>query len=78
MARPAGIPDLHEDHVKLMMDLQVLALQADLTRVVTFMMGREGSNITYPNLGVPDAHHPMTHHQNDPDRMARLQKIICG
>ncbi len=75
MERPAGIPDLHEDHVKLMMDLQVLALQADLTRVVTFMMGREGSNITYPNLGVPDAHHPMTHHQNDPEKVAKVIKI---
>jgi hypothetical protein len=75
MDRPVGIPDLYEDHVKLMMDLQILAFQADLTRVITFMMGREGSNITYPGIGVPDAHHPTTHHQNDPEKVAKVIKI---
>ena len=75
MDRPLGIPDLYEDHVKLMMDLQILAFQADLTRVITFMMGREGSNITYPGIGVPDAHHPTTHHQNDPEKIAKVIKI---
>ena len=58
-----------------MMDLQILAFQADLTRVITFMMGREGSNITYPGIGVPDAHHPTTHHQNDPEKIAKVIKI---
>lgn len=75
MERPAGIPDLYEDHAKVMIDLQVLAFQADLTRVITFMMGREGSNITYPGIGVPDAHHPTTHHQNDPEKIAKVKMI---
>ena len=60
---PAGIPATWEEHVKLMFDLQVLAYQCDLTRVITFMMGREHSGMTYPQIGVPDAHHPISHHQ---------------
>lgn len=75
MGRPAGVPDLYEDHARLMIDLQVLAFQADLTRVISFMMGREGSNITYPGIGVPDAHHPITHHQNDAEKIAKVIKI---
>src|SRR5216110_1000090 len=63
---PAGVPDSFDDHVKLMCDLQVLAYQADLTRVVTFMLGREFSGVTFPQIGVPDAHHPITHHQQEP------------
>jgi hypothetical protein len=58
-----------------MFDLQVLAYQCDLTRVITFMIGREFSGRTYPQLGVPDAHHPISHHQNDPDKLAKLAKI---
>lgn len=73
--RPAGIPELYADHAKLMMDLQVLAFQADLTRVTTFMMGREGSDISYPYIGVPDAHHSTTHHQNNPEKIAKVTKI---
>lgn len=72
---PAGIPDSFADHVKLMIDLQVLALQADLTRVSTFMIGREISNRTYPEIGVPDSHHMLSHHGKNADKMARLALI---
>jgi hypothetical protein len=73
--RPAGIPDDFAEHVKLMIDLQVLAMQADITRVGTFMIGREISNRTYPEIGVPDSHHMLSHHGNNPDKMAKLAKI---
>src|SRR4030095_485712 len=72
---PAGIPATFDDHVKLMCDLQVLAYQADLTRIVTFMLGREFSGVTYPQIGVPDAHHPITHHQQEPEKIAKVVKI---
>ena len=73
--RPEGIPPSFEDHVKIMSDLIAIAFQADLTRVVTFMYSREGGNRAYPSIGVPDAHHGLSHHQNDPVRKARLQQI---
>src|SRR6185436_14892883 len=63
---PAGIPDSYEDHVKMMYDLLVLAYRADVTRVTTFMVARETSNRSYPQIGVPDAHHEISHHQNVP------------
>jgi hypothetical protein len=72
---PAGIPATYDEHVKLMCDLQVLAYQSDLTRVVTFMLGREFSGVTYPQIGVPDAHHPITHHQQEPEKIAKVAKI---
>ena len=72
---PAGIPANWEDHVKLMLDLQVLAWQSDLTRVITLMMGHEQSGMTYPQIGVPDAHHPVSHHQHEPEKMAKTAKI---
>ena len=72
---PAGVPDSFDDHVKLMCDLQVLAYQADLTRVITFMLGREFSGVTYPQIGVPDAHHPITHHQQEADKIVKVAKI---
>ena len=75
MARPAGIPDTFEGHAKLMFDLQVLAYQSDLTRVITFMLGREFSGRTYPQIGVTDPHHPLSHHQYNPDALAKLAKI---
>ena len=75
MARPAGIPDAFQDYARMMIDLQVLASQADLTRVGTLMIGREVSGRSYPELGVPDAHHPLSHHGNDPEKMAKLTKI---
>ena len=73
--RPAGIPDTFEQHARLMFDLQWLAYQGDVTRVVTFMIGREFSGRTYPEIGVPDAHHPISHHQRDPLRMEKCAKI---
>ena len=73
--RPASVPADWEDHVKLMFDLQVLALQADLTRVITFQLAREGSTRTYPQIGVPEPHHPVSHHANDPEKLAKLAKI---
>jgi len=73
--RPDGIPPTFEEHIQLMYDMMTLAFQADLTRVITFMYSREGGNRTYPQVGVPDAHHGLSHHMNDPAKMARLQKI---
>ena len=75
MERPSGIPDAFEDHAKLMMDLVVLAFQADMTRVVTFMMAREGSNRSYRSIGVNDGHHSCTHHMNDPEKIEKTTKI---
>ena len=72
---PAGIPPRWEDHVMLMFDLQVLAYQCDLTRVITLMLGHEHSGMTYPQIGVPDAHHPITHHQQEPEKVAKVAKI---
>jgi hypothetical protein len=72
---PAGIPINWEDHVKLMCDLMVLAYQSDLTRVITLMMGHEQSGMTYPQIGVPDAHHPISHHQHEPEKVAKTAKI---
>ena len=73
MDRPGGIPDRYEDHVKLMSDLMVVAFQADMTRVVTFMMGREGSNRSFPEIGIPEGCHVVTHHQNDPEKIAKAR-----
>ena len=75
LTRPTSVPEAWEDHVKLMYDLQVLALQADLTRVITFQMAREASTRTYPQIGVPDPHHPVSHHVDDPEKLAMLAKI---
>jgi hypothetical protein len=73
--RPAGVPAAYADHARLMFDLQALALQADVTRVITFQLARETSNRTYPEIGVPDPHHPLTHHGNDAEKIAKMQKI---
>jgi hypothetical protein len=73
--RPATVPAVWEDHVKLMFDLQVLALQTDMTRVISFQLARETSTRTYPQIGVPDPHHPVSHHTNDPEKLAKLAKI---
>ncbi|MFY9350261.1 MAG: DUF1552 domain-containing protein [Sphingobium sp.] len=75
MVQPAGIPDSFDAHVRLMIDLQVLAMQADITRIGSFMIGRELSNRTYPEIGVPDSHHMLSHHGNNPDKMEKLAKI---
>lgn len=73
--RPTGVPAAYADHARLMFDLQLLALQGNVTRVITFQLARETSNRTYPEIGVPDAHHPLTHHGNDPEKIARMAKV---
>jgi hypothetical protein len=73
--QPAGIPATYEEHVKLMFDLQVLAYQADITRVITFMMSRELSSRTYPELGITEQHHPLSHHTGDSQKIAKLVKL---
>jgi len=73
--RPVGVPAAFADHVRLMFDLQVLAFQADITRVVTFQLGRELNNRTYPEIGVPDPHHPISHHGNDAEKLLKIAKI---
>jgi hypothetical protein len=75
VVRPAGIPESFDDHAHLLYDLQLLAYQSDITRVSTFMYGREQSPRPYPQIGVPEPHHPVTHHQNDPEKMAKCAKI---
>jgi len=73
--RPVGVPASFADHAKLMFDLQILAFQADITRVITFQLTREQSNRTYPDIGVADPHHPTSHHGNDPVKVAKIAKI---
>ena len=73
--RPVGVPAEFADHAKLMFDLQILAFQADITRIVTFQLTREQNNRTYPEIGVPDPHHPLSHHGGDPDKLAKIAKI---
>jgi hypothetical protein len=73
--KPAGIPDGFEPHVALLYDLQLLAFQSDLTRVTTFMYGREQNGRPYPQIGVPEPHHPITHHQNDAAKMEKCTRI---
>lgn len=73
--RPVGVPAAYADHAKLMFDMQVLALQGDATRVITFQLARETSNRTYPEIGVSDPHHPLTHNGGDPEKLAKVAKI---
>jgi hypothetical protein len=73
--RPAGVPDGFQPHVELLYDLQLLAYQSDLTRVITFMYGREQTGRPYPQIGIPEPHHPLTHHQNDAEKMAKCTVI---
>jgi hypothetical protein len=75
MERPVGIPDTFEAHTKLMSDLIVIAYQTDMTRVVTYMMAREGSNRSYREIGIPDGHHSLSHHMLDEGKIAKLQKV---
>jgi hypothetical protein len=72
---PIGVPDSFEEHLGLMFDLIAAAWQADVTRVFTFMMSRELSQRTYPQIGVTEQHHSISHHLNQPDKMARMEKI---
>ena len=73
--RPVGVPAAYEDHAKLMFDLQVLALQADITRVITFQLARETSTRSYNEIGISEPHHPLTHHGNDPVKIGKMAKI---
>lgn len=75
MAQPHGIPASYAAHARLMFDLMAIAFQTNMTRVTTFMMGREGSNLTYPEIEVSRAHHGMTHHQGDPDKIEDITKV---
>lgn len=73
--RPVGVPAAYADHARLMFDLQLLAFQGDITRVISFQLAREASTRTYPEIGVPEPHHPVSHHGNNPDKLAKLAKI---
>ena len=67
--RPVGVPETFREYAELMFDLQVLAFQADITRVTSFMMARENINRSYNEIGLPEAHHSMSHHGNNPETM---------
>src|SRR5262249_16619680 len=73
--RPLGVPAAYADHARLMFDLQVLAFQGDVTRILYLQLARRTSNRTYPEIGVPDPHHPLSHHGNDPAKIALMAKI---
>lgn len=73
--RPTGVPASYADHARLMFDLQLLALQGDITRVITFQLARETSNRAYTEIGISEPHHPLTHHGNDPEKIAKVAKI---
>jgi hypothetical protein len=75
LERPVGVPAAFADHSKVMFDLQILAFQADITRVITFQIGREFSPRTFPNLGITDGHHTISHHQNNPERLDKYARI---
>lgn len=75
MQRPNSAPDAFGEHARLMMDLQVIAFQTDMTRVITFMLGRAGSNRSYRHIGISDGHHTLSHHMNDPEKIAKVAKI---
>lgn len=75
VSRPLGAPEKFEDHIRLMMDLEVLAFQSDITRVTTLMFAAERSGRSYPEAGVPDSHHSVSHHDNNPDKLAKVAKI---
>ena len=74
-ARPVGVPETFKEYAELMFDLQVLAFQADITRVSSFMMARENVNRSYDEIGLPEAHHAMSHHGNNPEKMAEFSKL---
>ena len=73
--RPLGVPASYADHCRLMFDLQLLAFQGDITRIITFQMARETSNRCYPEIGVADPHHPLSHHGDNPAKIERMSKI---
>jgi hypothetical protein len=73
--RPVGVPASYADHARLMFDLQVLAMQGDVTRVMTFQLARETSNRSYPEIGISESHHPLTHNGGDSEKLAKVAKI---
>ena len=73
--QPIGVPNDYAEHARLQMDLLALAYQTDLTRISTFMLAREVSGRAYPEIGVSDSHHPLSHHQDEPAKLERLHKI---
>lgn len=73
--RPLGVPAAYADHARLMFDLQLLAYQGDVSRIITFQLARETSNRSYPEIGVSDPHHPLSHHGDNPKKIARMAKI---
>lgn len=73
--RPVGVPSSYAEHAKQMFDLQALAFQGDITRIVTFQLAREASTRTYPEIGVPEQHHPITHHGGNPEKLAKVAKV---
>lgn len=73
--KPSGIPVSFLEYSTLMFDLAVIAFQTDLTRINTIMLGREGSNRVYPEIGIPDPHHPLTHHRNNADWIEKVRQI---
>jgi hypothetical protein len=75
MERPLGVPEKFEDYIRLMFDLQTLAFQGDITRISTMMIAREVAVRSYPQIGIPDSHHSLSHHDNNPSKMAKLTKI---
>lgn len=72
---PSGIPTSTQEHIRIMMDLMMLAFQTDSTRIVTFMLAHDGSNRNFPEIGVSDAHHNLSHHQNNPEKLEKIAKI---
>ncbi len=73
--RPLGVPASYADHARLMFDLQVLAMQGDVTRVITFQLARETSNRSYPEIGISEGHHPLTHNGGNPEKLAKVAQI---
>lgn len=73
--RPTGVPAQYAEHARLMFDLQLLAFQGDMTRVISFQLAREASTRTYPEIGVPEPHHPITHHGNNPEKLAKIARV---
>lgn len=75
LERPIGVPASYAEHARLMFDLQLLAMQGDVTRIISFQLARETSNRSYPEIGVPQSHHPISHHGNDPKKIETMSKI---
>ena len=72
---PNGIPQNYKDHLRVMFDMMALAYQSDSTRISSFLMAHDGSNRSFRDIGVPDGHHSLSHHRNDPDKIKKLARI---